>query len=150
MKKVTIEKSTTINASKERVWDVILKDKYNIWFAEFGEGTHAETDWTIGSKAIFCDTKRDGLVCKIITNEPYRKLSLEYVGILIAGEEDYESEIAKQIKGGTENYFLTEYNGKTQLNIKADMGEDFFESMSEAWDKALRKINEISVEPKDH
>ena len=58
--------------------------------------------------------------------------------------EDFESDDAKGIKGSLETYKLSEMNGVTHLVIESDMGEDYFEKMSLAWNKALIKIKELA------
>jgi uncharacterized protein YndB with AHSA1/START domain len=141
----TIKKSINISAPKEKVWDILLNDKFNrIWYAEFSEGTHAETDWKVGSKVVFKDNRQSGMIGKIIENKPDEALSIEYQGILNAGSEDYESAGAKQMKGGRETYQLSEKEGITKVSIESGMTEEYFDSMSLAWDKALQKIKELS------
>lgn len=145
MKRLTIKKSMDINASKADVWVVLTENEYTTsWYAEFNEGSHAETDWKIGSKAIFKDNSNCGLIGKIVANEPHEMIAIEYIGIVEAGIEDYESKIAQNVKGGLETYHLTRKEDATHLAIQCDMDEDFFESMSLAWDKALRKIKSLS------
>lgn len=141
----TIKKSIEIKAPKNKVWDVLVQDQYTKkWYSEFSEGSHAETDWKVGSKAVFTDTTGGGMVAKVVENKPGEALSLEYEGVVVKGKEDYESEEAKKYKGGHENYKLTGKDGTTQLAIESDMTEDMFESMSESWEKALQKIKVLS------
>lgn len=148
MERKTIRKSIEIYAAKEEVWNVLQSDESTrIWYAIFSEGTHAETDWKIGSKAVFKDNSKCGIVGKIIENKPGEMLSIEYEGILQDGKEDYESDMAKSIKGVRETYLLSEKGGLTSLSISCDMSEDYFEKMSLAWDKALVKIKELSQTP---
>ncbi len=145
MKNQTIKKSIDINASKEKVWDVLTNDSLNrIWFNEFSEGTKADTDWQIGSKAIFTDSSGMGIIGKIAESKPGEYLSIEYLGVAANGAEDYESEEAKSVIGNFENYTLTENNGITHLDISSDMGAEYFDMMSAAWDKAVLKIKELA------
>ena len=140
-----IEKTLHINAPKEKVWDVLVNDKLNrIWYAEFSEGTYAETDWKAGSKVKFIDKTNNGLVGRITESKPNESLILEYEGQVLNGEEDYESDNAKAMKGGRESYKLSSENGSTQLDIRGDMDESFYEEMAGAWDKALQKIKELA------
>ncbi|HXI00504.1 MAG TPA: SRPBCC domain-containing protein [Sphingobacteriaceae bacterium] len=140
-----IEKSIKIKAKKEAVWEVLLQDKYTrIWYSEFSPGSHAETDWQIGSKAVFKDDSKCGIVGMVVKNKPYEIIELEYDGIITDGIEDYDSEIAREVKGGLETYQLSEEEGVTQLSIACDMSEEYFEMMSKAWDNALAKIKELS------
>ena len=145
MQTKTIKKTITIPAPKEKVWDVLINDKFlRIWYSEFGEGVYAETDWKVGSKAVFKDKAGEGLVSKVIQNKPNELLSMEFQGIIVKGKEDYESEIARAVKGGKEIYQLKEQGGATQLAIETDMEESMYDSMSEAWDNALVEIKELS------
>ena len=148
MKKMTIRKTIEVNAPKEVVWEVLTEDKFTrTWYREFSEGTHADTDWTTGSKAIFTDNSNSGLIGKVIANNPYEHLSLEYQGVITDGVEDYTSRDALFVKGGLETYRLSEKMGTTTLSIECDMGEDLFQPMSQAWDKALQEIKRLSEIP---
>lgn len=140
-----IEKSIDINAPKNKVWEVLMQDELNrIWYACFSEGSYADTDWKEGSKAVFTDDGKSGLVGKIASNKPNEFLSVEYTGVLANGEEDYDSDEAKAMKGVLETYTLTETDGVTQISISCDMADEYFEMMSASWDKALQKIKELS------
>lgn len=141
----TIEKSIIVNASKEQVWEVLVNDKFNrIWFEEFSVGTHAITDWQVDSKVVFEDTANSGLIGKVMENKPGKILSVMYEGVLTNGVEDYNSEMATFFKGAREIYRLHEKNGQTTLDIKSDMGDEYFDFMSAAWDKALEKIKQLA------
>lgn len=149
MKKQTIKKSIETGAPKEIVWDVLLNDKFTrLWYAEFSEGSHADTDWKPGSKVIFSDNSNCGLIGRIVDLQPCDIISVEYTGIFTNSVEDYDSDIARDVKGGRETYRLNEKNGKTLLSIECDMGEEFFESMSAAWERALQKIKHLSESQK--
>lgn len=142
----TIQKTKEINAPKEKVWNVLLEDEYNrIWMAEFMEGSHAKTDWIVGHKVRFLDNDNNGLVGRILTKQPYDVIEMEYDGEVKNGEDDFDSEMAQQMKGSRENYYLSESNGVTTLKIEVDMGDDWIDMMSAAWDKALDKIEELSI-----
>ncbi len=141
----TIKKTVAVNAPKEKVWDVLLQDNFNrIWFAAFSDGTYADTDWQLGSKVKFIDNSSSGLVGKVVVNRPYEVISVEYTGLVEAGNEDYESQVAKEMKGSRETYRLIEKEGVTTLAIESDMSEEYFDMMSAAWDNALEKIKELA------
>ncbi len=145
MKFKKIQKLITIKSTKSAVWDVLLKDEYTrIWYAEFCEGTHAITDWKVGSKAIFLDNSKRGIVGKVIAHEYGELLTLRYDGVVSNGVEDYESNGAQAVKGSIEKYDLTGKDGSIVLNIECDMADQYFEMMSLAWDKALEKIKILS------
>jgi uncharacterized protein YndB with AHSA1/START domain len=140
-----IKKSIQVNAPKENVWDVLISDEKNVkWYAAFSAGTRAETDWQIDSKVSFVDDDRNGIVGKIVTNNPAELLEIEYTGAIVNGVEETESDMAQGVMGFKEIYWLKEANGVTQLDIQSDMGADYYDSMSEAWDKALLIIKEMA------
>lgn len=142
----TIQKTKEISAPKEKVWNVLLEDEYNrIWMAEFMEGSHAKTDWIVGHKVRFMDNDNNGLVGRIITKQPYDVIEMEYDGEVKNGVDDFDSEMAQQMKGSRENYYLSESNDVTTLKIEVDMADDWIDMMSEAWDRALVKIEELSI-----
>lgn len=141
-----IEKTKEINAPKEKVWNVLLEDAYNrIWMAEFMEGSHAKTDWIVGHKVRFLDNNDNGIVGRIVTKQPYDVIEMEYDGEVKNGEDIFDSDMAKSIKGSRENYYLSESKGVTTLKVEVDMDPDWFDEMSKAWDKALEKIEELSI-----
>jgi hypothetical protein len=145
MEALIIKKAIEINAAAAKIWDILHQDQYNrIWYAEFSPGAFAETDWQEGSKVAFKDDSGSGIVGTIVANQFGKLLAIEYHGILNAHVEDYDSEEAQQVKGGREIYRLAENNGATHLEIEADMGEEMYGMMSEAWDKALQKIKELA------
>lgn len=142
----TIQKTKQINASREKVWTVLLEDTYNrIWMAEFMEGAHAQTDWIVGHKVRFLDKDDNGIVGTIKSKQPYDLIEMVYQGEVRGGQDDYDSEMGKAMNGSRENYYLSEDDGVTTLKIEVDMGEDWYEIMDQAWDRALVKIQELSV-----
>lgn len=142
-----IKKSIEIAAPKEKIWDVLLQDHYGrIWMGIFSPGSHAVTDWKLGSKVLFTDDSGSGgIFGRIVIKEPYDIISMEYDGILNDGTEDSESEQAKPWVGTHETYRLSMKGDKTLLEIEVDIIDDFYEMMSEQWDKALLKIEELAT-----
>jgi uncharacterized protein YndB with AHSA1/START domain len=141
----TIKKSITIQAPRKKVWEVLHQDQLTRqWYAEFGEGTKAETEWLEGSKVSFTDSDGNGILAKVTDFKPYDLISVEFLGFVAGGQEDFESEGAKAVKGGQETYRLTEKDGGTHLAIEADMGNEWADQMAKAWDKALVKIKDLA------
>ncbi|UTA69353.1 SRPBCC domain-containing protein [Emticicia sp. 21SJ11W-3] len=141
-----ISKSIEIAAPKERIWDVLLQDKYGrIWMDIFSPGSHALTDWELGGKVIFTDGSGGGIFGRIIIKEPYKIISVEYDGLLKNNLEDTTSEEAKPWIGTHETYRLTEKETITLLEIESDMIDDYYDMMAEHWDKALLKIEELAT-----
>jgi hypothetical protein len=141
----TIRKSIEISTSTEKIWNVLTQDQYNLeWFAIFSPGAYAITDWQLGSKVIFADDSGSGIIGRIIVHDPYDLLSIEYYGVLSNNKEDFESKEAQIYKGAHETYRLTPKDGKTLLDIEADLSDGSFDTMSVAWDEALVKIKNLA------
>lgn len=140
-----IIKSIVINAPKERIWDALtLDENTRQWYAPFSAGTHAVTNWKEGSKVVFKDDTNCGMVGTVATAKPGEEIDVIYTAFLFNGEEDTESEDAKQIIGKHEWYKITEEAGKCRLDIEADMGAEYYDTMNAAWDKALVIIKDIA------
>lgn len=135
----------TIDASREKVWNVIIgKDTYPIWTAVFAEGSNVETDWKKGSRAVFGDGKGSGMVAEIAENIPYEFLSIRHLGEIIDGKEDTTSDRVKEWAGSMENYTLTEKDGKTEWLTEMDVTEEFADYFDKTWPLAMEKAKELA------
>jgi len=140
-----IHKTMIINAAPQKVWQVLLDTPYiEEWYTEFGEGLTAETDWSPGSKYRVVDHKGFGMIGRIAENIPLKTLSIEAQGMVTDNKDDFESDIAKQIKGNRETYWLSETAEGTKLDIESGCVEEYADMMADMWDKALIKIKQLS------
>lgn len=138
-------KEVDIAAPREKVWRVLTDDaSYREWTTVFQEGSHAETDWQQGSRVLFVDESGDGLIGKLAKVVPNEFIGIEYVGQIMGGVEDYDSDEAKMMIGGYENYDLTEIPGGTHLAVSVLMDQVFLDMMNAPWDQAIVKIKEIA------
>jgi hypothetical protein len=134
-----------INASRERVWEVLWsKTFYPAWTSAFAEGSHAETDWKKGSKALFLNSKNEGMVSVIEENRPNEFMSIKHTGLIKDGIEDIDSEESREWIGTFENYTLKTVNGKTELIVDMDIKDAYKEYFQTTWPKALDKVKELS------
>ncbi|TCC87063.1 SRPBCC domain-containing protein [Pedobacter frigiditerrae] len=145
-----MEFNIEINASREKVWDVLFGEKtYPLWTSAFGEGSRVETDWQKGSKALFLGSEDSGMVSRIDEAIPNEYMSIEHLGMVTNGIEDYDSAEVKRWAGAKENYTLTDLGGKTHLNIFMEMDESeenkqMIEMFAGMWPKALAKVKELA------
>ncbi len=147
MKRKTIEKAIQIDASRKKIWEVLTDDSFTPrWYGEFSLGARPETTWEEGSKVLFTDLSGGGLVGEVIVNQPHLMLSVEYQGLVFAGEEDYTSEDAMSVKGCEETYMITDREDQTELSVRVGTVEDSFDSMNSAWERALGKIKLLAEE----
>ena len=141
----TLKYQTEINASAEKVWDVLWNDNtYSQWTHYFSPGSVMESDWQVG-KTLFLDASRkNGMISTIQKIEKPTVVIFKHSGEIINGIEDTESEKVKVWSGGLEAYFLEENNGKTVLKIEVDYDDSFKEMMEEGFRKGLEIIKELS------
>ena len=138
--------STSINAPREKVWDILWNDdSYREWTSAFMEGSYAETDnWKEGSKVLFLAPGRNGMVSTVATNKKNEFMSFKHLGEVKNGVEDTESEKVKSWAGAMENYRLTDENGKTKLEVDMDSTDEFKDYFEKTWPVALEKVKELA------
>ncbi|CAL1519050.1 SRPBCC domain-containing protein [Chitinophaga sp. MM2321] len=143
MKKLAF--SITINASPQKVWDIIVgQDTYGQWTAPFAEGSSVETDWKKGSKALFLDGKGSGMVSEIVESIPGEFLSIHHLGEVRNGVEDPTAYQGNEWGDALENYTLKSLDGKTVWQVSLDMPDDFVAYMEETWPLAQAKVKELA------
>ncbi len=144
--------SISINASREKVWNILWDEKtYRIWAAAFHEGTHTVTDWKTGSRIMFVDDKGNGAYAEIIRNIPNDTMTFRHLGWTGNFQElppDMEFNIGGKIikwSGGDENYMLTSNAGTTTLIVEmTGEFENWEDQLNTTYPKALAKVKELS------
>ncbi|WP_186755084.1 SRPBCC domain-containing protein [Echinicola salinicaeni] len=136
----------TINATPEKVWEILWEDEsYRKWTSIFSEGSFAETDWKVGGKARFLTPDGMGMISKIKANNPFKFMSIEHLGIIENGQENTQSPEAKKWSGAMENYTLKKTEeGKTEIMIEMDIIDSYKNFFLETWPKALQKVKELA------
>ena len=137
--------SIQISAPTDKVWSTLLDDKtYRQWTSVFHEGSYAMGDWSEGSKILFLGPEGSGMTSRIFRHVPNEFLSIQHLGTVSNGIEDFDSEETKKWAGALENYAVQEKNGVTTLNIETDTAEGFEAYFQETWPKALEKVKALS------
>ncbi len=138
----TLNFSIKINATKQKVWDTLWNDTtYRQWTAVFSEGSHAVSDWNEGSKILFLDAKGNGMFSIIEKKIPNQQMTFKHLGELKNGVEEN-----KEWGDALEDYFLSENNGITELDVALamDTNEEFQKYFEETFPKALTLVKQIS------
>jgi hypothetical protein len=138
--------SISIDAPKERVWRTLWnEDSYRKWTAVFSEGSTVETDnWKEGSKVLFLDSKRNGMVSKVAANRPNEYMLFEHLGEVKDGVEDTTSEKVSSWSGARESYTLTSTANGTDLKVDMDVTEEFKDYFLKTFPQALDKVKELA------
>ncbi len=153
MGKQKLQFSITVNATKEKVWNVMLgEETYPLWTDVFMPGSHFEGDWSEGSKILFLAPdetgKMSGSVFQIKENKPYEFVSMENIGMVQDGKEDTSSKEATMYAGALENYTFKEADGKTEVLVDLipvmDIPDDYKETYQDMWHTALQKLKELA------
>lgn len=84
------------------------------------------------------------MIAKHIPNE---FISIQHLGMVANGVEDFDSPETKKWSGALENYTATESDGVTVLCIEMDTTADHEAYFQETWPKALQKVKELAETP---
>jgi uncharacterized protein YndB with AHSA1/START domain len=131
-----------IQASPQRVWEVMLSDAtYRQWTSAFMPGSYFEGRWEQGSTMRFLGPDESGQLMGIQSRIAELRLH-EYVGIehmasIRNGVVDASVVPEQSWAGARENYRLSARHGATHLGIETDTLPEYEAYMSEAWPKAL-------------
>ena len=139
--------SIKINATRADVWNVLWNEEtYNKWTRVFGKTSYAVSDWKEGSKILFVDGDKNGMVSKIETLREDEFMSFMHLGELKNGVEDTTSEHAMRWNGSLENYTLTEEDGRTRLDVslQGNIPDEFMNFFDAAFPKALEIVKQIA------
>lgn len=146
-----IHESIFIGAPVKKVWDTMLQDvTYRDWTSAFNPGSYYVGSWEKGADIRFLGPSPDGtggeggMVSRIADNKPYEYISIEHLGFIMNGKEDFTSDMVKAWKGAHENYTFTEKDGGTQLDIELDTSDSEKDMMEAMWKKALPRLKELA------
>lgn len=138
-----IEKSISINATKEKVWETLWSSStYGDWTNAIDEGMYMKGSLEEGKEIQFISSINGygvtSLVDKLIPNEY----------ILFKHKTDTKGNGLEKRKdewtGGTESYSLVEKNGVTHMIVKMDVPIEMEELFNEQLPKALERIKKLS------
>src|SRR5688572_16329375 len=137
--------SIDISKPPSQVWKVLWDDKsYREWTKVFSEGSYAVSDWKEGSKIQFLSSNGEGMYSIIDKQKPNEMMSFTHMGMVKNFEEQPLDEETKQWSGSKEQYFLSESNGGTKLNVELDTTDSFEEYFSKTFPKAMEKVKELA------
>jgi uncharacterized protein YndB with AHSA1/START domain len=144
----TLEFSTTINQTAEKVWFTLWDDvNYKNWTAVFHEGSYAVSDWKEGSKVHFLGPSGGGMYAVIEKAIPNVQMSFKHLGVVKDFEEQPLDDESKQWTGAKEEYFLEENNGITTLKVLLQSTDNFLSYFEDIFPKALQKLKELAEKP---
>lgn len=148
--KEKLHKEIHIAASRDKVWDTMLSDvTYREWTLPFNAGGSSYIgSWEEGSDIRFLGPNPEtgdvgGMLSRIKESKRPEFVSVEHLGILMNGVEDYTSDEVKKWIPAFENYTFIEEDGGTKLRIDQDIETEYKEMFEGMWDAALLKLKEM-------
>ncbi|WP_343633411.1 SRPBCC domain-containing protein [Fluviicola sp.] len=140
-----------ISASPEHVYDVMLglsdKHTYEKWCAAFNPTSSWEGGWNKGDKILFTgiseNGSKEGMVARIVENDPGKYVSIEHYGMLEKGVEVTEGEKLDSWKGAHENYRFESTADGTRLTVDVDTLDEYVSYFEETWPMALNTLKKI-------
>jgi uncharacterized protein YndB with AHSA1/START domain len=135
--------TTTINAPRQRVWDVMLQpETYREWTAEFAPGSYYEGSWDKGARIKFLGPSGDGISSIIADNRRHEFISIQHLREIKEGVE-HTSATTESWAGALENYTFRDAAGGTELRVDTDTTEDFADDLGRMWPKALARLKAL-------
>ena len=138
----TLHYTITINAPREKVWNVMLDDAtYREWTSVFHPGSYYKGSWDKGSKILFIGPdpetgKEGGMVARIKENRLHEYVSIEQYGEIQDGVEKPWGEGVLIY----ENYTFTDKDGSTEVAVELT-------NIPDEYAKILRVIHIHTLNP---
>ncbi len=138
-----IHYSISINASKEKVWEILWEDKtFRVWANIIDEGTYMLGEMKEGNEIQYISSLNGyGVTSRIEKLNPNEFILLRHsADTKESGQQNRENEWT----GGIESYLLMEKNGVTNLLIKIDIPLEQEESFNEKLPRVLKCIKTLA------
>ncbi|MFN7161189.1 MAG: SRPBCC domain-containing protein [Candidatus Gracilibacteria bacterium] len=140
-----MQHSIQINASKEKVWDVLWSDKsFRDWANIIDEGTYIDGDLQEGKEVNVMSASGYGVTVKVEKLTPYQFLLFKQVADIKVGKDGAVEKREKEWEGGSESYELKEKEGKVELIITEDVPENLVEYFDEKLPEVLERIKVLA------
>lgn len=140
MEKKTLKRSLKLNAPAPRVWEIVSDPELiKQWASAFGHGTHADSDWKVGSEIAWKDMGGNvgakGIIKKM---EPEKELRVDFF-------DDVKMTDPEQLGDYSEIYSITTEGDNTTLEISAGpLDEKYFTGFVPMWDRAMENIKKLA------
>lgn len=144
-----VQFSVQIDAPVHTVWTTMLEDaSYREWTRPFQEGSFFEGSWTVHSVIRFVAPDDNGvlsgLIGRVVAKRTDEFVSVEYIGQVVDGVDDTDSELARSFAGMHENYSFSEDGGVTTVTVDQDTTAEMVGMLSESWPKALDSLKALA------
>lgn len=137
----TLTFTIEINASAEKVWNVLWEDKtYRDWTSSFIRGSYYEGEMVEGNDIRFLSPGEHGLFGIVEKVEPFTAMHFKHFGEVIDGVSQEKTFGDNAI----EYYDLLETESGTKLTVTVNTGAEFKDYFTNSFPRALTKVKEIA------
>ncbi|SHL97980.1 Activator of Hsp90 ATPase homolog 1-like protein [Chryseobacterium carnipullorum] len=142
----TLSYEIVINASLQRVWDVLWNpETYTEWTQFFGPGCVMKSDWKVGGKTYFLNEQGEGMVSTIDSVDEPNQIIFKHLGMVDKeGHEDIHSKEVIDWSGSFEKYILIDLDGKTKLHTEVQVEKEWREHMNIGFTKGLEVVKTLA------
>lgn len=134
-----------INASAEKVWNVLLQDEtYRQWTRVFCEGSYYKGELKAGGRVHFLTPAGNGMYSDIIFCTPPANILFQHIGEVADFVEQPINEITERWTGSFENYSLKNKGQITTLIAEIDLAPGHVDFFKEVFPAGLKKIKELA------
>ncbi|PQA93961.1 ATPase [Chryseobacterium shigense] len=142
----TLSYEIVINASLQRVWDVLWNpETYTEWTQFFGPGSVMKSDWKVGGKTYFLNAEGEGMVSTIDSIDEPSQIIFKHLGMVDKdGHEDIHSKEVIDWSGSFEKYILIDLNGKTKLHTEVQVEKEWREHLNTGFTKGLEVVKTLA------
>jgi uncharacterized protein YndB with AHSA1/START domain len=140
MEKKTLKRSLILNAPASRVWEIVSDpEQIKTWASAFGHGTHADSDWKVGSEVVWKDMGGNVGAKGIITKmDPEKELRVDFF-------DDVKMADPEQLGEYSEIYSITSNEDSTTLEVSAGpLEEKYYNGFISMWDRAMENIKKLA------
>lgn len=140
MEKKTFSNSLNLNSSPDRVWKIVTEPALiKEWASAFGHGTHADSDWKVGSVVEWKDMGGNvgakGIISKM---EPEKELRVDFF-------DDVKMTDPAQLGEYSEIYTIESDGDTTTLTVTTGpLDEKYINGFVPMWEKAFIYIKKLA------
>lgn len=137
--------SIEINASKEKVWEVLWGDTtFRDWASIIDEGTYLEGDLVEGREVHFKSASGYGVTSRVEKLIPNTSVVFTQIADIKIGKDGSVEKRDKQWTGGVERYELEERNSKVLLSVTQDVPPELVDYFKSKIPQALERIKVLA------
>lgn len=136
-----LEFSIEINASKEKVWNILWEDQsYRDWTSRFIPGSYYEGELKEGNDILFLSPGKHGLFAKVEKVIPFQSMHFVHFGLVIDGI----SQPKTFNEGAIEHYDLFESELGTKITVSLRTEEEYIDYFNNSFPRALNAVKQLS------